>query len=75
VTNPYARLRFRVLLDDGVVLVDELVHLTDLPEAPERHGDLSKAYLDAGYAVTLEATDPDGIIDDVRLRIDPPPRR
>lgn len=68
----YGRLRFRVLLDDGTVVVDELVYLEDLPEAPERHGDLSKAYLDAGQAVTLEATDPDGIIDDVRLRIDPP---
>jgi hypothetical protein len=70
----YRRLRFRVLLDHhpgGTVIVDELVYADDLPAAPERHGELSEAYLAAGRTVFLEATDPDGIIDPVLMRFDP----
>lgn len=68
-TEPRAdRLRFRLHLDDGTVLVDEEVTSDTVEDTANRHGDMAKRYLDLGHAVTLEVTDPDGIIAPVRMR-------
>jgi hypothetical protein len=52
-------LRFQVVTDDAEVLVDELVGPDHPEHSAARHGEIARAALAAGHAVTLVVRDPD----------------
>jgi hypothetical protein len=61
----------RVESDDGRVLADDDVGPQDVDELSVAHGLRARDILAAGVGVTLYVTDPDGLLPDVVIRLDP----